>query len=315
MDTEEVPKQAILIGFVYQRSKSPLLGVLVDLYRVYRFLEENGFQRIDLVTDLIDDPTSTNYHQTILEGCVDANLLSFISTTKKQERYHYVTEPEELKNVIDSLLRNKASPLDEREKKKFLPNRSCHLFIYMTGHGEEKGFLCPKSIITWTDLQGTIFTPLTRYHRVIMFLDMCHAWDFQLPFVLSKKDNRLLFIGTRFFPSCQLILLSTKGNKAAMTMSGSLATGSLITLLEKGCYRDCYDLCQRINSDLASTETLRSLNLQLVVYTTFPNLYRLWSWLWKRRKPIYCFDKDIFIEIRSKRSKRSKGRSKNLISV
>lgn len=286
----EVVKQGILIGFVYQDSKTPLLGVLVDLYRVYLFLEKNGCQKIDLITDLSDDPSSINYRQTILDGYVDANLLSFISSIKKQERYHYVSKSEELKNVLGSLLNVK---------------NNHRLFIYMTGHGEEKSFLCPKDRITWSDLQRTIFTPLTSRHQVIMFLDSCHAWDFQLPFILSKKDNRLFFIGTTFFPPFQLILLTTKGDKAAMTLSGSLATGSLINLLEKN-YRDCYDLCQRINSDLSTTETLRSLNLQLVVYTTFPNLYRLWSWLWGKHKPIYCFDEDIFIEIRSKRrSKKS----------
>jgi hypothetical protein len=273
-------RYALLIGFIYPNSYQRLPGSLVDLYRVYSFLRKKGFSEIDLITDLDTDPETFDYRQPIIEGYVDANMLSFISEMKKTKKHHLVRNNEDLSNIILSLLKGKD-----------------RLFIYMTGHGEERGFVCPVGILSWPDLQSSIFTPLRKKSQAIMILDACHAWHFQLPYFLSRDKNRLSFVGTTFFPVCHLVLFATQGREAAATTSCSLVTRSLINLLEKG-YDQYFFLRQKVEEDLKSTETLRSMQLQVGVYTSYPSLYRIWPWFWGKEKTIYAYDNDLFVELR-----------------
>ena len=70
---------AILIGYVYADGRRPLPGSLVDVYKMYLVLTRLGFTDIHLITDVESDPSTQDYRQAILEGYVDANMLSFIS--------------------------------------------------------------------------------------------------------------------------------------------------------------------------------------------------------------------------------------------
>ncbi len=275
--------RAILIGFVYSNGRRPLPGSLVDIYKMYLFLTQHGFSDIHVVCDMDDDPSTQDYRQAIVEGYVDANMLSFISEMQKKRCYHRIRSQTQLSTIITQLL------TDIKQG-----------FIYMTGHGEEHGFLCPEGLLAWPDLQTAIFTPLQKKCQVMMILDACHAWHFQLPYLLSRDKNRLSFVGKTFFPGCHFVLLMSQGKEAAATITGSLVTRSLISLLERG--EDKYfTIRKKVEEDLVVTETLRSMQLQVAVYTSYPTLYRIWSWFWgKEDRPITTFDDGLFIEIASK---------------
>ena len=167
----------------------------------------------------------------------------------------------------------------------------------MTGHGEEHGFVCPDGLLSWPDLQTSIFTPLHKKCQIMMILDACHAWHFQLPYSLSRDKNRLSFVGKTFFPGCHFVLLMTEGKEAAATITGSLVTRSLISLLEKG--EDQYfNLRKKIEGDLITTETLRAMHLRVAIYTSYPALYRIWPWFWGKEKPVITFEDGLFVEIK-----------------
>lgn len=272
--------RAILIGFVYPNGRRPLPGSLVDIYRIYLFLLRSGFTDIHVITDLDCDPPTQDYRQAILEGYVTADMLSFITEMQKKRCYHHVKSKEQIGHLITKLVTNLH-----------------HGFIYMTGHGEEHGFVCPDGLISWEDLQTAIFTPLNKKCQVMMILDTCHAWHFQLPYLLSQQKNSLSFIGKTFFPGCHFVLLMTQGKEAAATITGSFVTKSLIGLLEKG--EDRYFIIQKkIKEDLTVTETLRSMQLGVAIYTSYPTLYRIWSWFWGKEKPIITFEDGLFIELK-----------------
>lgn len=271
--------RVILIGFTYATGRRPLIGCLVDLYRVYVFLQEQGFHDIHLITDLNKDPSSQDYRQVIIDGCVDANLLSFISLMQHQHKYLCLVDPGKLASGIKNLLTT---------------NTSVRSIIYMTGHGEEHGFVCPGGILGWHDLQNAIFSPLTRTSRVIMILDVCHGWHFDLPYHLSRDENKLCFVGKQFFPACHFVLLVTTSHEAAATVGGSLVTQALISLLDLGC-DEYITLRNKIESKLKVTETLRSMHLTVDVYTSYPTLYRLWPWFWKKPKTIMAYNEGLYI--------------------
>lgn len=273
-------RRALLIGFVYHETRRQLFGSLVDLYRVYTFLVKHGYDDIHLLTDLSRDPPVMNYKQTILEGHVDATLLSFISKMQQKHQHHLIRNDGDLSNKISELL-----------------NDVEQCMIYITGHGEDLGFVCPTGIISWTKLQTAIFTPLHKRSQVIIFLDTCHAWHFQLPYTLLRERKYFSFIGTTFFPACHLVLLTTQGYQAAATSAGSLVTRSLFNLLEKG-YDDYFILRDKVEKDLQVTDTLRSMHLQVAVYATYPTLYRLWDWFQgDNKKSITTYQEGLFLEL------------------
>ncbi|MHB1571917.1 MAG: caspase family protein [Solirubrobacteraceae bacterium] len=282
-------RRGILVGFTYQTGRRPLIGSLVDLYRVYKFLQKQGFLDLHLVTDVDKDPSSQDYRQAIIEGHVDADLLSFISEMQHKKAYHYLLTPDDLTKVLPKLLQGSRKTI-----------------IYLTGHGEEHGFVCPSGIVKWPDLQDSIFSPLKKEAEVMMILDACHGWHFDLPYCLDREDQgisdkarnltHLSFVGRHFFPTCHFMLLVTTSKEAAATVTGSLVTQALISFLDKG-YNQSYLLRRKIEERLRMTETLRSMNLRVDVYTSHPTLYRLWSWLRKKEEMITAYGDDLFITL------------------
>lgn len=270
---------AILVGFTYPNHRHPLPSNLVDVYRIYTFLVKQGFTNIHLLTDIDTDPAIQDYRQVILEGYVDANLLSFVTEMRKKNQHHLIRTPEDLTSKLTTLLK-----------------KSQCGFIHITGHGEDRGFVCSSGLVAWSNLQTAIFTSLSKKSRLLMILDVCHAWHFQLPYTLLRNKNRLSFVGTTFFPSCHFVLITTQGREAAATLSGSLVTKSLINLLEKG-YDQYYFLRSKIEEDLTLTETLRSMQLKVGIYTSYPTLYRIWSWLWGEEKPYMVYEEGIFLDL------------------
>lgn len=268
----------LLIGFTYLEGKRPLPGCFIDLYRVYVFLTKLGFVDIHVITDVTTDPSSYHYQRAIRNGEVDANILSFVSDLKKKHRHHDIQTKEDLAKKISSILKGVKEGV-----------------IYLTGHGTKTGFLCPRNLILWECLQANIFSSTQQDSKILMILDTCHGYSFCLPYQLKGEFARFEFIGTSFYPQCNFLLLATQGDEAAATNIGSLGTKSIISRLEAG-ISEYFLLRQKVEEDLSSTETLRSMHLKLGVYASHPNLYCLWEWL-RYRKAFLSYSKCLFIRL------------------
>lgn len=273
-------KVALLIGFVY-RDRRFLPGSLVDLYRVYTFLTNTGYDTIHLICDLHDDP-STNYHEPITEGYVDANLLSFINDMKKRKTHHFATCGEDIDKVI------KQTKILSHDK----------VIIYITGHGEKNGLVCPLGFYPWLSLRDTIFASLNRETQAVIIIDTCQAPNFNFPYLVSRQKDKLSFVTTRFFPSSDVVLIATQGDVAASTASGSLVTRGLIACFEN---KDdvFFDLRKKVEETLTTTETLRNLNLCLEIYASHPSLHKLWSWVisHEEKRSVDIFKDGLFIRL------------------
>jgi hypothetical protein len=169
-------------------------------------------------------------------------------------------------------------------------------FLYLTGHGKDQGFVCPQGMLPWSDLHTAVFRPLKKESEIIMVVDACHGWHFQLPYCLSQDRDMYRFTEKGFYPSCRLVLFTTEGKEAAATLKGSLVTKSLLEQWEKR--EDSYSrLRHQARQELTATATLRDMQLGVGVYATYPTLFRLWPWFWQKEKKIHVYTEGVFLEM------------------
>jgi hypothetical protein len=143
-------KVCLLIGFSYGEDsdinyvdpdRSPLPGIIVDLYQAYIMSKNMKPDRIIIATDIVRDQQTSVLVNSMLDSTVDTGVLSFIETIQSKDRYRRFTGKNDFIDTMKMCLQD----ADEA-------------FIYYTGHVSDGYFLFPMDGID-VDLEENIENP------------------------------------------------------------------------------------------------------------------------------------------------------------
>ena len=233
--------RSILIGFQYSHDRF-LPGIIIDLYQMHRYLLQCGHHpgSILVVTDITQDVRSATVRNAIVDGVVDANILSFIEDLRRMASLVTV-DTESTVNTPRSVLGlclTEALSQDER------------VFIYYTGHGItlptrypgqplRGGCLMPDYTVWLMEDFLTLLVERCRNHQsLVCWFDCCGMGDILLPYRLVNGRFRLDQTTERTAKRSTadiLIMTSTSNDEKSVASSfGSAFTRTLIRLLSSG---------------------------------------------------------------------------------
>jgi len=240
---------AVLIGFEYQ----DLIGTVYDLYHAYKYLSALDFH-ITIITDIKE----VKYNISQLHQDVDDSFYTFLNSSE-------VIRVDNAKELNESL----------KKVKIYGP-----LFFYFSGHGVEKGILCPnKTIYSFDLIREYVDIPLS-----FTVLDCCYANNLKLPYYYSRDRPRLIkeYKEAKISVNSLFLFTSSKEDEIAKSEEGgSYFTKHLFTLL----YR-CFQRLRKINvSSLIFELNRHALKYgveRYAAYCSLPSLHNL---------PLFLFGK------------------------
>jgi hypothetical protein len=200
--------KAILLGFNYKRTKnrSPLPGIIIDLYRVYRYCINRGYSNIKVFTDYDDD--KEDYMQPLLDKNIDESIIDFASTITSIDFSHF-----------SDLLRQEIE--GERE-----------LFVYYTGHYINQYFVLPNNRELSLNKFNAIFDVLDHTASVFFLVDSCYSETIKTSYRVDIHQKKLTYsLDPMIIPHYRLIIITQKTEKVAMDPNGSVFTKNMITYL------------------------------------------------------------------------------------
>ena len=238
-------RKALLIGFEYKDDKK-LPGIPVDLYLVYCFLKENGWEdsEISILTDIVKDDATDILKASILENVVNSGVLTFIEEIREKNIYHCYKFHNHYNNFST-----------------FFDVDVENLFIYYSGHCKDGNIILPdKALISLNH-----FRNLLMKNDVFLIMDCCEG-GIELPWVLSDDIYRLKDdITKETFISSKIICISSslENENSITSRSGSYFTRTLFKLLKPD---DLNNLLKSICSALSSIKQTSNIS------SSFPNL-------------------------------------------
>jgi len=281
-------KISILIGFQYDNNQSLITpkitinkdtnsslylpGIIVDLYQAYLFSIKMNPDKIIIITDINNDQKTSVLLKAIIDEIVDCNVLNFIETIKTQHLHHLYHNTTDFLNLITT---------------------SCYgydkAFIYYTGHAKDGSFLLPDNDnIKMTIFRNTICNSISKHGEIFFTMDCCNSIGLDLPFRLVVNDLTDSFykLNSDFFTGQQIICISStmKDEHSVTTRSGSIFSNSLFKWLNKK-NRSIISLIKNITAECSS-----NFRQTATIYSSFPNIYLLWSWLFG------SFNMDIILD-------------------
>jgi hypothetical protein len=140
-----------LVGIEYRHTVNLLPGVVVDLYRMYRYAKEVMGADCIILTDVEGDESARNLIRAILDSGNTDGLLNFISTVEARgELIHWTRDLD-----LDPLRRAMALTRGRRR-----------VMFYFTGHGENGNIIAPDhSQIPMLALLDTVRIEMTSQYE------------------------------------------------------------------------------------------------------------------------------------------------------
>ncbi len=313
-------KVCLLIGFSYGEDsdinyvdpdRSPLPGIIVDLYQAYIMSKNMKPDRIIVATDIVRDQQTSVLLNSMLDSTVDTGVLSFIETIQSKDRYRRFTGKNDFVDTMKVCLQD----ADEA-------------FIYYTGHVSDGYFLFPMDGIdvdleenienvdksgmiqnletyTYTVLKqpGVLrayheahqYTPnedktklsLTEYKEIIInsvkdkcklfiVMDCCNSNGLDLPFQMKDGIYRLTPNDVHTFVSQEIICISSTmlDEHSIASRDGSIFTRSLFFNLRQH-HVSLHNLISIVGVECSSR-----FSQTTTIHSSHPNLKYFWPWIY-----------------------------------
>lgn len=233
--------RSILIGFQYSHDRF-LPGIIVDLYQIYRYLLRCGHHpgSILVVTDIVQDVRSTTVRNAILDGVVDANILSFVEDLRRSASLVTVSGTSTGTTAQNTLTFCLSEALNQDEK----------VFVYYTGHGMtlpvrypgqplRGGCLMPDYTIWLMDDFLSLLVKCCRSQQTLVcWFDCCGMGEICLPYRLVdsrfRLDQTLEREAKRSTANILIVASTSNDEKSVASSFGSAFTRTLVRLL---CHR------------------------------------------------------------------------------
>ncbi|SHO33629.1 Caspase protein [Cedratvirus A11] len=248
----------LLVGFVYPENKyghKELIGNYVDLYHLYSYFKKIT-DNIMVMTDLTSPEECTMLVDAVSQKLLPEALLTFARSLSWDSKLYPYNGKEDLE--------------------KLLSNQDEQIFVYFSGHSSKGKLILPDTV---SGMETLSFRQKLEYGNVgseiFMIFDCCDADGTRLPFVMTG-EKYVISSPAHFTTRKTICLCSTrKGEDSASKIIGSVFTRCFLNQIEN---RRCQlsDLLQNINSECQCYPQTATL------YSSFPNLKKIWSWLYKR---------------------------------
>lgn len=309
-------KVAVLIGFSYGEDsdipiddpeRTPLPGIVVDLYQAYVASMMMDVEKIIIITDIIRDQQTSVLLNAMLHSTVDVDILTFIETIKHDQTYHHFSGKEDFMRCISDTI----TEADE-------------IFIYYTGHVSHGYLLFPveepevtfvrspepphdlkttelneikhvnapddspginlhrfsssrgNSRLSLIDFRTLILTSADRNAQVFMVMDCCNGNGLGLPFQMLDGIYRLTNNEPRIYTTQEVVCLSsTMSDENSITSrDGSIFTRSL--------FKQMKEKEQSIKKmlDVVGKECITRYEQTATVHASYPNSKILWNWVY-----------------------------------
>jgi hypothetical protein len=248
----------LLVGFVYPENKyghKELIGNYVDLYHLYCYFKKIT-DNIMVMTDLVSPEDSTLLIDAVGQNLLPEALLTFTRSLSWSEKLRPYKSKEDLEKLLSSK--------DEE------------IFVYFSGHSSKGKLILPETV---SGMETLTFRQILEAENVgseiFMIFDCCDADGTRLPFVL-EGENYILSSPAHFTTRKTICLCSTRrGEDSASKIIGSVFTRCFLNQIENRRCQLC-ELLEKINSECQCYPQTATL------YSSFPNLKKIWSWLYKR---------------------------------
>lgn len=267
-------KISVLIGFQY---KYPVFlpGILVDLYQAYKQAIKMRSDKILIITDIDEDVKTEILMKAIVDEIVDADILTFIETIKIQ-KYH------KLYDNLQGMLENIAEQSYGESS----------MFFYYTGHSRNGDLILPDDAkIKKTDVRDLLCTCVKKDGDIFIVMDCCYGSGLRLPFRMTLNQNREGIYKLNkeekvIFTSQRIICLSaSSSDETSITNhTGSLFTRALFSVLKLK-IRSLTELLYKVNN-ICLTKHRQTLS----IYSSYPNIFVIWGWIYGQDKYEVCLD-------------------------
>lgn len=171
--------RVVLVGLGYRQSGTHALpGVVLDLYRMYRYADRvMGAEDIYVVTDITREENVKNLIDVLLSKQSGADILKFFQTVRR---------------LVPWTAQNNLEPCDLFSR---LCEGATRVMWYFTGHGKDgcmvlpDGSLEPMSNILDAVRLAMMRSPSPEPRELLWISDCCHGSDLGLPFLLRESAS------------------------------------------------------------------------------------------------------------------------------
>lgn len=267
----------LLIGFVYTDNKSgykELIGNYADLYHLNNYFR-NFTDDVIVMTDLSSPDKSGLLVDAIKQGILPGSLMTFdraLSWEKKIEVYH-----------------------DKKDLDRLLSRKGDKVFLYFSGHCSRGKIILPDTPEGMDTLEFRRKLEAENVgSQIFILFDCCDADGTRLPFVWQDKGYVLSSRPAYFTSRNTVCLCSTrKGEDSASKITGSVFTQCFLKHIGGGSMHAMHamhipdDTPDEEDKDLSTL--LEEINQECgcypqtaTLYSSLPNLKKIWPWLYKR---------------------------------
>lgn len=260
-------KAALLIGFGYQRMERGyhLPGIIIDLYRSYKWAKKIGATRIYILTDHTQNISSEKVLRLVTKGEIEGEAIFFIDRIRADKIYHNYINYDTLIADLTLLLIDVSM-----------------LFVYYSGHSERGLMLFPRE----DQLDRLPLDQVLYYSRknnkgtleIFSLLDCCESSGLGLPFRSATSPSYLsLPIESRFLLKGYEVLCISSGTEqetASARLDGSPFTWMFYRLLQEMNNDDVFELIARMKKE--------GYPRHPIITTNHPKLTTIWRWFLDR---------------------------------
>jgi len=167
----------VLVGLGYRESSSDALpGVVVDLYRMYKYAEKVISPReICVVTDITREENIENLREVLLDGKSGSDILCFFQNVQRLVPW------------------TRASNISPRDLFSRICRGNSRVLWYFTGHGKNGCMVLPDgSVESMQSIMHSVRdamcdgTESAHARELLWIIDCCHSSNLGLPFVLRE---------------------------------------------------------------------------------------------------------------------------------
>ena len=299
-------KTAVIFGFrymgiphQYDHERTPLPGIVIDMYMIYTFLKQNDYKNIYVITDIQEDVKPDELIGVITKGQVNSNIFGFIENLVINKQICFYQNLSQMTNFIHDNI-----------------NGVNKLFFYYTGHATQNYLMLPIMTrfcnidededlgkIKTSEFIKMLLQEVNNDCQVLMLFDCCYASNFGLPFNMDNNGvYRLNKLENPIFTKKEIVCFvsSMHDQESHSTFNGSLFTKIAVNSLGQH-YTDWLELLQNVQNNLNETVWKSNSEIQQTIrlYSSLPNIHSIWNWLNFKNNFSMCWqDDDLVLDIK-----------------
>lgn len=278
----------LIIGFDYFNTPTEnTLPSITDMRYMYDYIRRVKPDKILVITD-VDEKDNVS------KGIINPNDIYFINNIQSYNEYHFYQDKSDMISTIKNFV-----------------NTNHKLVIYYSGHGSNDNILLPMSTqnvsfitnidneqsaidsknsnkLSFEDLKNIITKYSPKNTQALFLMDCCAGNGLKLPFKMN--DNGVYNLKSYNIPTQEIVCISSSlHNQSSISSINIDGLGSAFT-------KEFFEGIIRIKNNISisyinlikkiGSEKLNNYDQTLNVYSSRPNLKKVWHWFFSPSKRI-----------------------------